>query len=102
MIVADKTHAKDHEAVLKSPCYQLTRLTRDRGSLKYDDSLDALAGAVRWWTDRMARDTDQAVKDRDDDRFDEMLERFAEGLSIKPSAKEHYTKQREWAPVLRP
>lgn len=101
-MVADKTHQKDHEAVLKSPCYQLTRLTRDRGSLKYDDCLDALAGAVRWWTDRMARDVDQSVKDRDDERFDEMLERFAEGLSIKPSARELRTKNRTWATMMRP
>lgn len=101
-LVSDKTHQKDHEAVLKSPCYQLTRLTRDRGSLKYDDCLDALAGAVRWWTDRMARDVDHAVKTRDDERFDEMLERFAEGLSLKPSAREHRTKNQEWAPVMRP
>lgn len=101
-MVADKSHSKDHEAVLKSPCYQLTRLTRDRGSLKYDDCLDALAGAVRWWTDRMARDVDQSVADRDEERFDEMLERFAEGLSIKPSAREFKTKQQVWAPMLRP
>jgi hypothetical protein len=101
-LVADKSHHQDHEAVLKSPCYQLTRLTRDRGSLKYDDCLDALAGAVRWWTDRMARDVDHAILDRDEERFDEMLQRFADGLTINPSPKEFQTNQREWAPVLRP
>jgi hypothetical protein len=101
-LVTDKTHQKDHEAVLKSPCYQLTRLTRDRGSLKYDDCLDALAGAVRWWTDRMARDVDQSVADRDEERFDEMLQRFAEGLSIKPSAKEFTSRTKVWSPVLTP
>lgn len=102
-IVADKSRSKDHEAVLKSPCYQLTRLTRDRGSLKYDDCLDALAGAVRWWTDRMARDVDHAIKDRDEQRLDEELQRFADGLSIFPQADEHQRSRNQvWAPVMRP
>lgn len=101
-MVADKSHSKDHEAVLKSGFYQLTRLTRDRGSLKYDDIIDALAGAVRWWTDRMARDVDNSLADRDEERFDEMLQRFAEGLTIKPTNKEFISKTKSWAPVLRP
>ncbi len=38
--------------------YQLTRITKDRGSLAQDDRLDALAMAVKYWTDSMAQDVD--------------------------------------------
>jgi hypothetical protein len=37
--------------------YQMTRLTGERGSLAHDDRLDALAGAVAYWTAAMAKDT---------------------------------------------
>lgn len=38
--------------------YQLTRITRDRGSLLHDDRLDALAIAVAHWVESMAMDAD--------------------------------------------
>ena len=44
--------------------YQLTRITRERGSLTHEDRLDALAMAVAHWTDSMARDVDKSVADR--------------------------------------
>jgi len=44
--------------------HQLTRITLERGCLAHDDRLDALAGAVEYWTDRMARNVDQAAHDR--------------------------------------
>jgi len=37
--------------------YQMTRLTKDRGCLGHDDRVEALSGAVRYWTERMAIDT---------------------------------------------
>ena len=43
--------------------YQLTRLTRDRGALVHDDRLDALAIAVAYWTETMARDNNKAASD---------------------------------------
>lgn len=41
--------------------YQLTRLTKDRGSLTHDDRIDALAIAVAYWSEHMARDQDKAA-----------------------------------------
>ena len=38
--------------------HQLAKITRDKGSLKHDDRLDAFAGAVRFWTVKMAIDED--------------------------------------------
>lgn len=43
--------------------YQLTRLTRDRDSIAKDDRLDALAMAVSYWVEYMARNTDKAKAD---------------------------------------
>ena len=43
--------------------YQLTRLTRDRGSLIHDDRLDALSIAVNYWVETLDRDIQQAVED---------------------------------------
>ena len=39
--------------------YQMTRITKDRGALAHDDRLDAVEGAVRYWTKSMARDNDK-------------------------------------------
>lgn len=36
--------------------YQMTRLSRDRGSLAHDDRLDALTMAIKYWLDQMDRD----------------------------------------------
>lgn len=37
--------------------WQLARLTRDKGSLKHDDRIDAVAGSCRHWVDRLALDS---------------------------------------------
>lgn len=42
--------------------FQLTRITRDRGSLLKDDRIDALSWAVARWVDAMARDTEKAAE----------------------------------------
>ncbi|WP_251454800.1 phage terminase large subunit [Veillonella intestinalis] len=36
--------------------YQMTRLSRDRGSLAHDDRLDAVTMAVKYWIEQMDRD----------------------------------------------
>jgi hypothetical protein len=61
--------------------YQLTHVTRDRGSLKHDDRLDALAGAVATYQRSMAQDVDQAAKAVVDARFDEEMEDFVEWMT---------------------
>lgn len=56
--------------------YQLTRITRERGCLAHDDRIDALAGAVRYWIDRMARDVDDEVRSARERLRDEALANF--------------------------
>lgn len=60
--------------------HQLTRLTKDRGALKHDDRLDALAGACQYWVEQMAADTDKAAAEHNSRLLDEELERFMEGV----------------------
>lgn len=57
-------------------CYQLTRVTRDKGSLRHDDRLDALAIAVTYWTEQMGVDADQNIKARQDEALDRQIEEF--------------------------
>jgi hypothetical protein len=37
--------------------FQITRITRDRGSLRHDDQVEALAGAVEWFKTQMVFDS---------------------------------------------
>lgn len=42
---------------------QLTRITTEKHALRHDDRLEAVAGAVKYWVESMARDTNQAVNE---------------------------------------
>jgi len=48
----------------KSLIYQMTRITSERGSLRHDDRLDALAMAVGYWVEQMGADRKQQEDDR--------------------------------------
>jgi hypothetical protein len=41
--------------------YQLSRITRDKDSLRHDDRIDALAGSVRHWVAALAQDSMKVV-----------------------------------------
>lgn len=56
--------------------YQLTRLTRERGSLGHDDRVEALAGAVKHWADIMSQDTAKAADEHRERKLNEELEKF--------------------------
>ena len=84
---SDRSNRTDPDAVFKTPFYQLTRITKDKGCLKYDDLIDALAGAVRYWTERMARDVNVEVNTREQERFDEDLESFMMGVNLNGDGK---------------
>ena len=58
--------------------YQLTRITRDRGALAHDDRLEALAMAVTYWTQQMAKDTELVEREHREQLLDAALERFIE------------------------
>jgi len=60
--------------------HQLTRITKERGSLRHDDRLDALAGACAYWTDQMARSEAQAEMDHRASLMDAEVEAFLEEI----------------------
>jgi hypothetical protein len=59
--------------------YQMTRLTRDRGALAHDDRLDALAMAVGYWSEQMAKDTDKVEQEHLEVLREKEWEKFMEG-----------------------
>ena len=60
--------------------YQMTRLTRDRGSLAHDDRLDVLAIAVNYWTEQMSRDVDDAMHYHKNEKLRRDLESFTDSV----------------------
>ena len=58
--------------------HQFSRLTRDRGSLRHDDRLDALSMALAFLADAMARDRDLEMKQVREERHTRMLEEYME------------------------
>jgi len=60
--------------------YQMTRITRDRGSLKFDDRIDVLAMAVRYWVDSMARDENTAIDSHREALLEEELKVFMDNV----------------------
>ena len=65
---------------------QMTRLTRDKGALRHDDQIDALAMAANYWVERMDRDQSLSYDKHKEDLFNEELEHFMEvALGSKPN-----------------
>ena len=58
--------------------FQLTRITKERGSLVKDDRLDALAMAVAYWVEQMDKDTSKTLEEHREKLLDEALADFAE------------------------
>jgi hypothetical protein len=57
---------------------QMTRITRDKGALRHDDQIDALAIAANYWVQRMDRDQVLSYNQHKEDLLDQELERFME------------------------
>ena len=59
----------------KSLVYQMTRLTRERGCLRHDDRIDALAMACSHWTDRISQDEKRGEEEVRQQQIDKELEK---------------------------
>ncbi len=80
---------KDYEETkdpLRQLMYQLTRMTRDRGSLSHDDRIDVLAIAVAYWVEHMARDTNKAADEHNQNMLENELRKFTDN-ALGRSAK---------------
>ena len=60
--------------------YQMTRLTKDRGSLAFDDRIDALSIAVNYWVEVMDRDAQSALEDYRQEQLEIELDNFMDAL----------------------
>lgn len=60
--------------------YQLTHITKDKGSLVHDDRLDTLAMAVEHWKLQMAQSNASAIDRFKQNRFDEELKKYFENM----------------------
>lgn len=79
LIVDQKVIQRDFETakdIKYSLFYQMTRLTRERGAIVHDDRLDALAIAVAYWTESMARDNNKAADEIKGQHLEKELKRF--------------------------
>lgn len=97
LVVDDKVILQDYqsEVDLKYKLfYQLTRLTRDKGSLIHDDRLDALSIAVGYWVETMDRDILQAVQDHKNDLLKEELDKFMTSSIGRPQKRDNWVSLR--------
>jgi len=58
--------------------YQMTRVTKDRGSLRHDDRLDALSMAVGYWTEAMAQDVEARMEGLKQERLLKEMDKFTD------------------------
>ena len=56
--------------------YQMSRMCREKGAVKHDDRLDALAQGVKYYTDALSISAQEAIKTRKRLEWDSMLEDF--------------------------
>ena len=70
--------------VFKSVVYQMTRISYERGALRFDDRLDALAIGVAYFTEQMARDEREGILRMRQDAFEKDLRGFINNVFSKP------------------
>jgi hypothetical protein len=92
LIVDDKlirndfnNHEQDHRLF-----FQMSRLTRDKGSLRHDDLLDCLSMAVNYWTTVMDVDQDQAGVEHRESMLQKDLDRFMENATGRPQRRANW------------
>ena len=56
--------------------YQMSRMCRDKGAVKHDDRIDALAQGVQWFIDAIAQSAHKAVADRKNEEWKAMVDAF--------------------------
>lgn len=89
-VVEDDLEVLD-EDLSRSLFYQMTRLTREKGALKHDDRLDALAILVRYWLDALEQDSIRSKKQWERREVDKELKVFMDHAVGKQAAKPQRT-----------
>lgn len=88
LVINEKVIKSDYDTIQHYPAemqmayslfYQMTRLTRDRGAIRHDDRLDALAIAVAFWVERMSADAEKLKESKREETLQKELRGFVEG-----------------------
>jgi len=58
--------------------YQMSRMCREKGAVRHDDRLDALAQGVKYFTDALAISAQEVIKQRKREDWNDLLEAFLE------------------------
>jgi hypothetical protein len=58
--------------------YQMSRMCREKGAVRHDDRLDALAQGVKYFTDAMGISAQEVIKERKREEWNDMIAAFAE------------------------
>jgi hypothetical protein len=91
LVFDPKVIQKDFDSVQHHPpekaqrymlTYQMTRITKDRGSLAHDDRLDALAMGVAYWVEQMAADVEEEMQDRKNKLLMDEIDKFVNGYNV--------------------
>jgi hypothetical protein len=69
---------------------QMTRITRDKGALRHDDQIDALAIAANYWVEVMDRDQVLSYKQHKSDLLDVELDKFMETTTGRKTKKDRW------------
>lgn len=81
-VIRDDYESTKKRSIEKSLHYslfwQMSRITRTRGALSFDDRIDVLSMAVGFWVDIMAQDVNTKMNNRKEELLDAELERFME------------------------
>ena len=98
VIEQDYRTAQKYEQAVRLPkmlFYQMTRITNERGCLRHDDRLDALAIAVGYFTEQMARDEEMGIDIIKQDALDQELRRFMDNAR-DPLGRSMSTPDHSW------
>jgi len=102
LIIDPKVIQQDYDSVQHRPpeqaqrymlMYQLTRITKRRGSLSHDDRLDVLAMAVAYWIEQMAADVDREIDERKSKALRDDIDNFISGFNI---GSKHSSRGSSW------
>ena len=66
--------APPEERLLYMLFYQMSRMCREKGAVKHDDRLDALAQGVKYYTDALAISANEQIKLRNQEDWNDMME----------------------------
>ena len=58
--------------------YQMSRMCREKGAVKHDDRIDALAQGVKYFTDCMSISAQEVVNTRKREEWNDMIQGFIE------------------------